>query len=52
MTKRKSKKPEPPVTPILDEDTYEEILEWTPEEEEAFLKIIEHSDLPNEGNSN
>jgi hypothetical protein len=48
MTKRKPKKPEPPVTPILDQETYEDILEWTPEEEEEFLRILEHSDLPSD----
>jgi hypothetical protein len=52
MTKRKLNTPEPPVTPILDEDTYGEILEWTPEEEEEFLRVLEHSDLPDEESSN
>jgi len=39
------KKPEgvPPPVPVPDED-FDEYLEWTVEEEEAFLKILEDAD--------
>lgn len=30
----------PVPAPVLLEENYAEFLEWTPEEEEAFLKII------------
>jgi hypothetical protein len=42
--------PDPVAVP--DEDAFEEFLEWTQEEEEAFLKILDDSDLKDEnGNS-
>ena len=43
-------KMEPPVTPILDEETFEEFSEWAFNEEAAFLKILEDSDLFDDGN--
>ncbi|HEY6438013.1 MAG TPA: hypothetical protein VIY47_15590 [Ignavibacteriaceae bacterium] len=34
----------PEQVPIPDEEIFDEILEWTVEEEEAFLKMIEDAE--------
>lgn len=33
-----------PVVDVPSEDDYEEIIEWTPEEEEEFLRILRDSE--------
>lgn len=39
MTEPKPKNVPPPV-PIPEEDSFEEYLEWTPQEEEEFLRLF------------
>lgn len=34
----------PPPVSIPDDEIYEDFLEWTPEEEEAFLSILNNTD--------
>jgi hypothetical protein len=38
----------PPLIDIPDADQFEEFLEWTPEEEEAFLLIVDRNEKEQE----